>query len=108
MLAVFQRMTKGVLAILGEDSFLRDSVPCRVNIEHGVQTTGPDGFTVLERSVATIPMFTEVTVGGITSRVSIDPKVGDVLTHPEGSFKLDAETADNGSSRRFVVLPLEP
>lgn len=107
MLAVFQRMTKGVLAILGEDSFLRGSVPCRVNIEHGVQITGPDGFTVLERSVATVPMTTDVTVGSVTSQVAVNPKVGDVLTHPEGTFKLDVETADNGTSRRFVVLRLE-
>lgn len=107
MLAVFQRMTKGVLAILGEDSFLRGSVPCRVNIEHGVQITGPDGLTVLERSVATIPMVTETVVNGIASQISVNPKVGDVLTHPEGTFKLDVETADNGTSRRFVVLRLE-
>lgn len=95
MLAVFQRMTKSALAVLGEDAFLRDSEPCRVNIEHGVQVTGPDDLTVLERSVATIP-------------IEADPKVGDVLTHPEGRFKLDVETANNGASKRFIVLPLAP
>lgn len=100
-------MTKGVLAILGEDSFLRGSVPCRVNIEHGVQITGPDGFTVLERSVATIPMVTETIVDGVAVTVTVNPKVGDALLHPEGNFRLDVETADNGTSRRFVVLRLE-
>lgn len=94
MLAAFQRMTQTILATFGEDSVLRGSEPCRVNIEHGVQVTGPDGFTVTGRSIATISM-------------TVNPKVDDVLVHPEGRFKLDAETANNGCSRRFIVLPLD-
>jgi hypothetical protein len=91
MLAVFQRMTQGVLAAMGEGSFLRGSVPCRVNIEHGVQVIGTDDNVVVERSVATIAR-------------EHDPKVGDTLLHPDGNFKLDALYSDNGVSRRFVLL----
>lgn len=91
MLAVFQRMTQGVLAIMGEDSFLRGTVPCRVNIEHGVQVIGQDTDVIVERSVATIAM-------------QHTPKVGDTLTHPDGAYKLDAIYADNGSSRRFILI----
>ena len=91
MLAVFQRMTQGVLAILGEGSFLRGTVACHVNIEHGVQVIGSDDNVVVERSVATID-------GALL------PKVGDTLTHPDGNYKLDALYADNGSSRRFILI----
>lgn len=91
MLAVFQRMTAGVLAIMGEGSFLRGSVSCRVNIEHGVQVIGSDDNVVVERSVATID-------------AALLPKVGDALVHPDGTYKLDAVFADNGASKRFILL----
>jgi len=94
MLAAFQRMSNGVLALLGEDSFLRDSEPCRVNIEHGVQTIGSDGETVVDRSIATISS-------------TMTPKVGDRLVHPDGIYRLDAETANSGVNKRFILLPLE-
>lgn len=84
-------MSQGVLAILGEDSFLRGSVPCKVNIEHGVQIVGHDDNTVVERSIATI---------GIEHA----PKVGDTLTHPDGSYKLDAPFQDNGANPRFILI----
>lgn len=94
-IAAFQRMTSAVLAILGEDALLRGTVACRVNIEHGVQVTGEDGMTVLERSIATIAS-------------SSDPKVGDALMHPEGSYRLDVQTGNNGHSKRFILLPVDP
>jgi hypothetical protein len=84
-------MTAGVLAIMGEGSFLRGSVSCRVNIEHGVQVIGSDDNVVVERSVATIG-------------AEHLPKVGDALTHPDGSYKLDAIYTDNGVSKRFILL----
>lgn len=91
MLAVFQRMTTGILTILGEDSVLRGSVPCRVNIENGVQIIGSDENLVVERDVATIDN-------------SLLPKVGDTLSHPNGNYKLDALFTDNGYSRRFILI----
>lgn len=95
MLSVFKRMTKGVLAALGEDSLLRGSVECRVNVEHGVQTVGMDETTIVERSVATIDS-------------DHTPKVGDVLVHPDGTYKLDALFTDNGSSKRFILIKYTP
>lgn len=76
---------------MGEDSFLRGSVRCRVNVEHGVQVIGTDDNVVVERSVGTIDL-------------AHAPKVGDTLTHPDGAFKLDAIFSDNGNSRRFILL----
>lgn len=95
MLAVFQRMTKGILAVLGEDSLLRGTVSCRVNIENGVQVVGHDDNTVVEKDVATID-------------IEFDPRVGDTLTGPNGSFKLDALFLDNGYSRRFILIKHTP
>jgi len=76
---------------MGEGSFLRGTVPCRVNIEHGVQVIGSDDNVVVERSVGTID-------------AALEPKVGDTLTHPDGEYKLDAVFADNGVSKRFILL----
>lgn len=78
---------------MGEDSLLRGTVPCKVNVEHGVQIIGTDETTVIERSVATI--LNEHT-----------PKVGDALSHPDGNFKLDAIYQSNGVSTRFILLKL--
>lgn len=93
--AIFQRMSGTVLALLGEDSTLRGTVACRVNIEHGVQVTGDDGLMVLERSVATIG-------------AEHDPKVGDTITHPDGTYKLDVQMGNNGFNKRFILLPVAP
>ena len=76
---------------MGEGSFLRGTVPCRVNIEHGVQVIGSDDNVVVERSVATLD-------------AALLPKVGDALTHPDGAYKLDAVFADSGVSKRFILL----
>lgn len=84
-------MGQGVLAVMGEDSFLRGSVPCRVNIEHGVQVIGSDDNVVVERSVATIP-------------AAVVPKVNDALAHPDGNYKLDAIYQDNAVNPRFVLI----
>ena len=84
-------MTKGILAVLGEDSLLRGTVSCRVNIENGVQVIGNDDHVVVEKDVATID-------------IEFNPKVGDTLTGPNGSFKLDALFSDNGYSRRFILI----
>jgi hypothetical protein len=91
MLSVFTRMKEGVLAVMGEDSFLRGTVPCRVNIEHGVQVVGIDENTVVERSVATIDG-------------ALNPKCGDTLVHPDGSYKLDAVFNNNGVAGRFILI----
>lgn len=95
MLSVFERMSRGVLAVLGEGSLLRGSVACKANVEHGVQVVGSDDQTVVERSIATIEMV-------------YSPKVGDTLQHPDGFYKLDAIFQDNGPSRRFILMKATP
>lgn len=91
MIGAFQRMTGSVLALLGEDAFLRGTVPCKVNVEHSVQVTAEDGL-VYERDVATIDK-------------AVNPAVGDTLTHPDGNYILDRRFQDNGYSIRFILRP---
>ena len=90
MLSLFKTATKSALSLLGESSFLRGTVPCKVNIEHGVQLTGIDDMIVVSRSVATIDS-------------DLAPKVGDALTHPDGNYVLDVLMEDKGAFQRFVV-----
>lgn len=80
---------------MGEDSFLRGEGPFKINIEHGVQVYGEDGEAILDRDVATIS-------------ASLYPKVGDVLVHPDGTFKLDAKFQDNGFNPRFILIKHTP
>ena len=92
-LDLFKRMTKGVLSILGEASFLRATVPCKVAVEHGVETFGLDtqGNEVMYlRSVASIDK-------------ELNPKVGDTLTHPDGEYVLEVIHADDGLSVDFIL-----
>lgn len=95
MLSVFKRMSEGVLAVMGEDSLLRGEGPYKINIEHGVQVYGDDSTVVVERSVATIS-------------ADRNPKKGDVLVHPDGTYKLDAIFADNRGNPRFILIKHTP
>lgn len=88
-ISAFQRMTKSVLALLGEDAFLRGTVPCKVNIERSVQLTDENGL-VYERDVATIDN-------------EHNPEAGNALQHPAGNFVLDRKFQDNGFSSRFIL-----
>ena len=100
MLSAFKRLTQGVLSLTGEDSFLRGTIPCKVNIEHGVQFGGDGseaasyrGEVVLEKSVATFDKL-------------LLPMVGDELSHPDGNYVLDTKAADNGYSIRYILRPI--
>lgn len=94
MHSAFERMSKGVLAVLGQDSFLRgEPTPYRVNVEHGVQIIGEDDNVTVLRDVATIPE-------------EANPRVGDRLVHPDGTYRLDAEQDKNGVNRSFILLKI--
>lgn len=96
MQRAFGRLAKSVLRRLGQDAFLLSgahTTPCRVNLEYGVQTAGPFNDAVLERTIASFDSG------------AVDPKIGDVLNHPDGSFKLDGKLQDAGYYVRFTVMP---
>lgn len=96
MPGVFGRLAKSVLRRLGQDAFLHSGVsilPCRVNIEHGVQVTGEYGDATFERDVATFDLS------------EVQPKQGDGLVHPDGNYKLDGLLQNNGYTVRYTVQP---
>lgn len=78
---------------MGEGSFLRTDEPCKVAMEHGVETFGIDGQgnqVVHLRSIATIDK-------------AMLPKAGDNLMHPDGDYVLDVLHEDDGYSLSFVA-----
>lgn len=93
---IFARASQRVLDKLGEDALLRGEPAGKVNVEHNVELnagmlgTAEDNY-VLRYSVATISG-------------TYAPKVGDLLDHPDGSFKLDRRIDDNGYLQRFIVV----
>lgn len=100
MLDLFRQATKDALSLLGEGSFLRGTIPCHVNVEHGVQMTGMDTAfetvrdarsAVTSRSVATI-------------EASLNPKRNDALTVDGENYLLDALLEDTGAFKRFTLL----
>jgi hypothetical protein len=98
MPGAFERLAKSVLNRLGQDALLlsgADSTPCRVNVEHGVQVTGPYGDAVFERSVATF------------DKAAVTPRSGDRLEHPDGNYTLDGLLADNGYTLRYTLQPAQ-
>ncbi len=82
-------MSQGVLNLMGQDSMLRGTVPCKVNVEKGVQVSIDD--VVYERDVATISN-------------DLAPVVGDSLVHPFGQYTLDRKLQNNGFNTRFILL----
>lgn len=94
MREIFAMMKQDLLAVMGQEAFLRGDVPCRVHIRKGVQTVGSDDNIVANRTVATLD-------------ATLNPKRGDTITgHPDGNFKLDAPLKDNGYLDAWFVLPL--
>jgi hypothetical protein len=98
MLDLFKQMSQSILAVLGEDALLRGTVPCAINIEHGVQFSGMDsesaryrGDLSVDRDVATIP-------------IEHNPVVGDTFTQGGKTYMLEHKIEDNGVNRRFVIL----
>lgn len=99
MIPAFVRATKRVLGRLGEDSLLRGEPAGKVNIEHGVQFEGYDG----ERATARGDVVGQLDVATILN--IYNPKIGDLLQHPDGNYRLDLLIEDNGQSRRYIVMP---
>lgn len=87
---------KAGLAKLGEPSFVDGVDAGPVPIERGVDVfigdagRADDNYTV-QADVAVIP-------------VACGPRVGQTLTHPDGTYKLTRLVEDNGYNRTFVIV----
>lgn len=94
--AIFARAVRAGLAKFGEPSLL-DGLPCgSVSIERSVDLFVGDPDAGNDSSVA------QADVAVIDSTYA--PRVGQVLTHAEGTYKLMRLAADNGYSRSFVIV----
>lgn len=84
------------LAVLGEPSTL-NGTPCgKVNIERDLDVNAgrldnADDASIVRKDVATILS-------------QYNPRVGQTLVHPDGTFKLDRRLDRNGYSERFIVV----
>lgn len=96
MLDLFTQAAKDALSLVGEGSFLRGTVPCQVNIEHGVQLEGLD--------TGAVDRYATVQYDIATIESSLNPKVNDTLQHPDGNFKLSVLLEDTGPTKRFVII----
>lgn len=100
MTAVFARLTKTVLAHLGEDGFLRDSEPVKVHVDRNIEMVDREGnvfvathVLTLDNSVNALPNDSlEVNFKDATGAV--------VLTE---NFTLERRVDDNGYSTRFIA-----
>lgn len=95
--SVFARMHERLFARLGEEAVLRGSVPCRVNIEHGVTLQYEIGDAKFYQS----EVATTVSVANIGSEHA--PKVGDSLQVGVKTWVIDAIALDNGHMVRCVL-----
>jgi hypothetical protein len=84
------------LAKLGEPSVL-DGLPCgNVNLQRGVELFAGIGDTANDNPVV---RFDVAVIGS-----EFDPKVGGLLDHPDGNYRLDRLVRDNLYAREFIVV----
>lgn len=93
---IARALAKG-LAKLGEPSLL-DGLDCgNVNLQRDVDDFAGIGDTAHDNPVV---RYSVATIG-----VEHDPRVGQALQHPDGTFRLDKLVQDNLYSRQFIVVP---
>ena len=100
MLDLFKQMRESILTVLGQDALLRGTVPCKINIENGVQFAGMEGEAARYRG--------ELSVDRDVATISIEhnPVVNDQFTQNGKTYLLEHKIEDNGVTRRFVIMEL--
>ncbi|GEM_PF-2235111 len=92
---IARALAKG-LAKLGEPSLL-DGLDCgNVNLQRDVIEYAGIGDTAHDNPVVRQDM---VTIGR-----EFEPRVGQALQHPDGTFRLDRLVQDNRYTRQFIVV----
>lgn len=92
---IARALAKG-LAKLGEPSLL-DGLDCgRVNLQRDVDIFAGIGDTANDNPV--------VRYDTATIDAQFDPRVGQALQHPDGTFRLDRLVQDNRYCRQFIVV----
>lgn len=90
------RASQRVLSRLGQDALLNGVAAGKVNLARQVQIDPGIGDTANDNFVA---RFDVATISKL-----YNPRVGKVLTHPDGTFVLDRLVDDNGHNARFIIV----
>ncbi len=105
MIRAFERLTEGVLAVLGEDALFNGTTLTRINVEYDVQ------FVTADEDEATRRGDLSVSRDVATIKLTLNPRIGDSFRFvdadgvPQGvTYRLDRLVDGNGYSKRFVVL----
>lgn len=111
MISAFERLTKGVLAVLGEDALFDGVTTTKINVEYDVQFAGIDGEEAQYRGDITVSKDV-ATIANTVPNVALGKTfrfVDKVTKLPAGQiFRLDKFVDQNGYSKRFIVLKLPP
>jgi hypothetical protein len=107
MIRAFERLTKGVLAVLGEDALFDGVTRTRINIEYDVQFAGFDGEQASGRGDLTVSRDV-ATVSNDVPNVFLGKtfQFVDATTDlPAGQrYRLDKFVDHSGYSKRFIVI----
>lgn len=96
-LGFMARASKRVLVKYGQDALLRGAPAGKVAVIRDLELAPGRLDDANDNHAASI------LVGVIDSVHS--PKVGDLLSHPEGDFRLDRKIEDTGYVRHFILVP---
>ena len=91
------RASKRVLAAFGQDALLRGVPAGKIAIQRDLANAPGRLDDAMDNHVVSF------TVAIIDS--DYNPKTGDVVVHPSGSWRLDRRVEDTGYVQHFVVVP---
>lgn len=99
MIPAFQRMSKSILTVLGEDALFDGAVETeRVNIENGVQMTGMDG----DRAEYRGDMIVDRDIATVLSH----HRQGDKFVQNGVKYRLENMVQNNGVNKRFIIMEI--
>lgn len=99
--AIFSRARDRLLANMGENGRLRESIACSVAVEHGVEIQGEYGEVILTRDVVRISKALAPVSGDKLETGDYDE---DLLFVPTKTYFLDGKIADDGYFVRYSLL----
>jgi hypothetical protein len=105
MIRAFERLTKGVLTVLGEDALFNGVTRTRINVEYDVQFAGIDGEEAQYRGDLTVSRDVATIANDVSPVLGQSFRFVDGAGVPTGqTFRLDKFVDQNGYSKRFIVL----
>lgn len=97
-LGFIARASKRVLVKYGQDALLRGAPAGKVAVIRDLENAPGRLDDANDNHV------TSILVGIIDSDYA--PKTGDLLSHPDGEFRLDRKIEDTGYVKHFILVPV--